>query len=229
MKMTGGIREENRRLSARLADAGAEDEQIEVDLEESEEDFEEESPACPPESSHEVAQKAGFQRSKTYKGRRNPFEFRQGKDSNMDAKLDTILAKLNGVATKQDVGAIHRRVVKVEEGQDSIRKELRSTLKRVERLEVKAREEVGRKKQLPDASTSEDELTTKQLSYLTARKSLIIGPVEPTEVEVRMFFLTKMQMDQEMAEEVAIVDIKSIMTGRSRLTGEELKKQSKGR
>ena len=78
----------------------------------------------------------------------------------------------------------------------------------MERLEVRAREEVGRKKQLPDASTSEDELTTKQLSYLTARKSLINGPVEPTEVEVRMFFLTKMQMDQEIAEEIAIVDIK---------------------
>ena len=49
--------------------------------------------------------------------RRNPFEFRRPREqTSQDQKLDAILNQMKGLATKQDVGTLQRKVNMVEEG-----------------------------------------------------------------------------------------------------------------
>ena len=46
----------------------------------------------------------------------NPFEYRRPRDQNhSDQKLDAILAQMKGLATKQDIGSLQRKVNHVQE------------------------------------------------------------------------------------------------------------------
>ena len=74
---------------------------------------------------------------------KNPFEYRRPRETDTDHKLDAILQTLKGVATKQDVGQLHRRVVSVEQCQERIERNQEDLNRRVHQLENQPKQQLG--------------------------------------------------------------------------------------
>ena len=143
-----------------------------------------------------------FERDRRGPQRRGTFDFRRPREQNSDQKLDAILSQMKSLATKQDVGMLHRKVNAVEENHAKL-------VKKVDRLaeQVAAGATANA---TPQPSSSNELSDRREFAFLEARKSLILGPVGASEAEIRTFMVSKMKMDPVLAGDLVIVEIKKI-------------------
>ena len=196
--IAAGVRSETRRLSFHMASAGASaraaEEVVDLDVDEEEEYF----AADAPEGLRPNKRKARVSNI-------NPFSaFKKNKEQGMEGKIDEILKSLRSVAREEDIGGLHRRILKVESGQTNIVKAQKEMAKRINKLEKNNSEGDGRRTK--ERRTVSNEV--REDSFIMARKALYISPAEATEESVRRFFINKMKMDQNMANDLGIVEIK---------------------
>ena len=160
--------------------------------------------------------KKGMKRKATTRAQRpNPFDYRKNSGLSMDKKLDEILAKQQHVSTKDNLQRVNRRM----DGMESRLSRLEAARKLDEEVWTNKAKPGGppggeskrRRKTSPAASFVDNE---REVLYLKARRSLILGPVLPDERSVRKFLEEEMSIEVETAREIKIEDIVKVFSKR---------------
>ena len=146
-------------------------------------------------------------RARSLSGEEEPVQSKS-KQARMELKIDTLLNEMGklreSVATKEDLGAVRKKVENMESKQAAMSASQSEIKKRLEGLErgAKSRGNPGGRSEFGNAKETE--------AFIDARRSLILSPTMPTLPNVKDFLLNEMKIPFDLMADLQISNIRKI-------------------
>ena len=152
----------------------------------------------------------------------------RNKQARMESKIDRLLNEMgqlkDRVATKEDLGAVNKKIEDMEVKQAAMSNSQAEIQARLDRLERGANRTEGK-----GGASEKKESPREIVAFIDARRSLIVSPTMPSLPNVKDFFLNEMKLPKDLVDDLQITNIRKIYPRRlpaHRIRNDDTKKVS---